>query len=167
MDEACSIVSGQHWGVSRTYPYVPVGDHLHAANPPGVQSILGCQQRRGWLPGAGSGRVIPNQTVGPQLSPDAAIGRHCWDAGGSRLRQFFQANLLEVGAVKAPEPACTCGNPYLPVRRQRHLLRLLQTEEIPYWRAVAANLLDGWTADKDVTPALLLGLNDTNALCLE
>jgi tetratricopeptide (TPR) repeat protein len=45
-----------------------------------------------------------------------------------------------------------------------NLLRLLQTEEIPYWRAVAANLLDSWAADKDVTPALLLGLNDTNAL---
>lgn len=45
-----------------------------------------------------------------------------------------------------------------------NLVRLLQTEEIPYWRAVAANLLGGWAADNAVTPALLKGLNDTNAL---
>jgi len=45
-----------------------------------------------------------------------------------------------------------------------NLVRLLQTEEIPYWRAVAANLLGNWPADKNVTPALLQGLNDTNAL---
>ena len=45
-----------------------------------------------------------------------------------------------------------------------NLVRLLQTEEIPYWRAVAANLLGSWPADKNVTPALLQGLNDTNAM---
>jgi tetratricopeptide (TPR) repeat protein len=45
-----------------------------------------------------------------------------------------------------------------------NLVHLLQTEEIPYWRAVAANLLAGWAADRNVTPALLQGLDDTNAL---
>lgn len=45
-----------------------------------------------------------------------------------------------------------------------NLVRLLQTEENPYWRAVAANLLGGWPAHRSVTPALLSGLNDTNAL---
>ena len=45
-----------------------------------------------------------------------------------------------------------------------NLVRLLQTEEIPYWRAVAANLLGNWPADRNVTPALLQGLNDTNAM---
>jgi len=45
-----------------------------------------------------------------------------------------------------------------------NLVRLLQTEAIPYWRAVAANLLGGWPAHPDVTPALLNSLNDTNAL---
>ncbi len=44
------------------------------------------------------------------------------------------------------------------------LVRLLQTEEIPYWRAVAANLLGGWAADRMVSSALLQGLNDTNAM---
>ncbi|MEI7532997.1 MAG: tetratricopeptide repeat protein [Verrucomicrobiae bacterium] len=45
-----------------------------------------------------------------------------------------------------------------------NLTQLLQTEEIPYWRAVAANLLSPWSADRNVTAALLVGLNDTNAM---
>jgi len=45
-----------------------------------------------------------------------------------------------------------------------NLVRLLQTEEIPYWRAVAANLLGNWAAETNVTAALLNGLDDTNAL---
>ncbi len=45
-----------------------------------------------------------------------------------------------------------------------NLMRLLQTEEIPYWRAVAANLLGNWAANRNVTLALLQGLNDTNAM---
>jgi len=45
-----------------------------------------------------------------------------------------------------------------------NLVQLLQTEEIPYWRGVAANLLGNWAADQEVTPALLQGLDDTNAL---
>ena len=48
--------------------------------------------------------------------------------------------------------------------RATNLVQLLQTEEIPYWRAVAASLLGNWAADKEVTSALLHGLNDTNAL---
>jgi tetratricopeptide (TPR) repeat protein len=47
---------------------------------------------------------------------------------------------------------------------QTNLVRLLQTEEIPYWRAVAAGLLASWAGDKDVAPALLNGLRDTNEL---
>ena len=45
-----------------------------------------------------------------------------------------------------------------------NLVTMLRTEEIPYWRAAAANLLGNWAAEKDVTPALLGALDDTNAL---
>lgn len=45
-----------------------------------------------------------------------------------------------------------------------NLLQLFQTEKIPYWRAVAAGLLENWPADRDVAPALLQGLNDTNEM---
>jgi len=44
------------------------------------------------------------------------------------------------------------------------LVQLLQTEKAPYWRAVAGGLLENWAGDKDVTPALIKGLDDTNAL---
>jgi tetratricopeptide (TPR) repeat protein len=45
-----------------------------------------------------------------------------------------------------------------------NLVRMLQIEEIPYWRAVAAGLLAGWAGDQAVTTALLRGLADTNEL---
>ena len=44
------------------------------------------------------------------------------------------------------------------------LVRLLATEEIPYWRAVAAGLLGGWAQDPAVGAALMERLSDTNAL---
>ncbi|MEN9974539.1 MAG: hypothetical protein RLZZ282_545, partial [Verrucomicrobiota bacterium] len=44
------------------------------------------------------------------------------------------------------------------------LVRLLQSEKIPYWRAVAANLLNAWATHEVVTPALQHGLNDPSAL---
>ena len=45
-----------------------------------------------------------------------------------------------------------------------NLEQLLQTEEIPYWRAVAAGLLGNWVAETSVTAALRHGLDDTNPL---
>ena len=47
------------------------------------------------------------------------------------------------------------------------LLQMLATDEIPYWRAVAANLLQRWAADPDTTAGLLAQLQNTNALVRE
>ncbi len=44
------------------------------------------------------------------------------------------------------------------------LLGLLATNDIPYWRAVAAGMLQRWDADPKVSGALLARLQDTNAL---
>ena len=44
------------------------------------------------------------------------------------------------------------------------LVGLLQSEMIPYWRAVAAGLLGNWPAEKEVTLALVRGLDDPDAL---
>jgi tetratricopeptide (TPR) repeat protein len=44
------------------------------------------------------------------------------------------------------------------------LVKLLATEEIPYWRAVAAGLLGEWSHEPAVGAALLERLTDTNAL---
>ena len=44
------------------------------------------------------------------------------------------------------------------------LLAMLSTNEIGYWRAVAAGLLEPWSDDPQVRAGLLGGLNDSNAL---
>ncbi len=44
------------------------------------------------------------------------------------------------------------------------LLKMLQTDEQDYWRAVAANLLERWAGEPPVTAALVSSLADTNAL---
>ncbi len=44
------------------------------------------------------------------------------------------------------------------------LVKLLQTEPIPYWRAVAAGLLGNWLGEKEVAPALLRSLDDTDPM---
>ena len=47
---------------------------------------------------------------------------------------------------------------------QAPLLKMLATDEIGYWRAVAANLLPCWAAEPKVTTALTAQLQNTNAL---
>jgi tetratricopeptide (TPR) repeat protein len=47
------------------------------------------------------------------------------------------------------------------------LLGLMTTEEIPYWRAVAAGLLELWATEPSVSAALLRGLEDADALVRE
>ncbi len=44
------------------------------------------------------------------------------------------------------------------------LLKMLREENIPLWRAVAANLLKRWANDSNVTAALLSAAGDTNEL---
>lgn len=44
------------------------------------------------------------------------------------------------------------------------LLAMLATNDIPYWRAVAAGLLQRWSADPKVSSTLVSALNQTNAL---
>jgi tetratricopeptide (TPR) repeat protein len=50
------------------------------------------------------------------------------------------------------------------VGAQAGLLTMLAHDEIGYWRAVAANLLERWSGEPEVTRALLRQLADTNAL---
>lgn len=47
------------------------------------------------------------------------------------------------------------------------LLRMLATDEIPYWRAVAANLLQPWSTDPATSAGLIAQLQNTNALVRE
>ena len=45
-----------------------------------------------------------------------------------------------------------------------NLLRILKGEEVPLWRAVAANLLKRWVSDATVMEALIESSGDTNAM---
>jgi len=45
-----------------------------------------------------------------------------------------------------------------------HLLQMLKHDEIDYWRAVAANMLERWVSEPEVASALVQQLTDTNAL---
>lgn len=47
------------------------------------------------------------------------------------------------------------------------LIPILQRDEIPYWRSVAARMLAPWAGETNVIAALVRGLNDTNALVRE
>jgi len=47
---------------------------------------------------------------------------------------------------------------------RNNLLQMLRTEPMPFWRAVAAELLDPWVYDPEVGEALLKELSSTNAL---
>ena len=47
------------------------------------------------------------------------------------------------------------------------LTKMLATDDLAYWRAVAATLLQRWSAEPNVTTALLGALNHTNALVRE
>jgi tetratricopeptide (TPR) repeat protein len=47
------------------------------------------------------------------------------------------------------------------------LLRMLSTDDYPYWRAVAAGFLERWSPEPAVTKALVRQLQDTNALVRE
>ena len=47
------------------------------------------------------------------------------------------------------------------------LLKILEYDEITYWRTVAARMLEPWAGEANVTAALVRGLADTNALIRE
>ncbi len=47
---------------------------------------------------------------------------------------------------------------------RNNLLQMLQTEPMPFWQAVAAELLDPWIYDPEVAEALLTKVSSTNAL---
>ena len=44
------------------------------------------------------------------------------------------------------------------------VLKLLTGDDTPYWKAVAANVIDPWLSDVDVQHALISALDNTNAL---
>jgi len=72
---------------------------------------------------------------------------------GSRMDRPTRARAQSVARARNGEPDAG-----------EAVLRLLDREEIPYWRAVLTELLEASVSKSGVTQALLRGLEDTNAL---
>jgi len=72
---------------------------------------------------------------------------------GDRMNRLTRTRAQTVARARLGEDAA-----------RESLLKMLQTEEIDYWRAVAADMLERWVSEPVVTDALINKLTDTNAL---
>lgn len=72
---------------------------------------------------------------------------------GDKMNRPYRQRAETLARARRGEPAARAG-----------LLQMLQQDEFGYWRAVAANLLERWSGETEVTRALLRQLDDTNAL---
>jgi tetratricopeptide (TPR) repeat protein len=79
--------------------------------------------------------------------------KYCDEWYGPKLERSTRQRAQVIAAARKGESTARIG-----------LLGLLATNEIPYWRAVSAGLLEPWVGEPRVRDALLIGLGDTNAL---
>lgn len=111
------------------------------------------------------GFTIPDPLLTQELGVPNACNR-CHrdkDAGWSRgwVEQWYGSKMDRPSRHRARVIASARKG---ETRARDPLIRLLATEEIPYWRAVAAGLLGAWAHEPTVGSALLERLADTNAL---
>jgi tetratricopeptide (TPR) repeat protein len=154
------------------FPKAPVIDPLahshHAAGSPGNE-CAGCHMpqtvymQRHWR--HDHGFTIPDPLLTKEFGvPNACNRCHADQNTDWALKQvdaWYGAKMLRHSRDRA-EIIARARNGEPPART--NLVRLLDTEEIPYWRAVAAGLLGSWAGDPEVGRALVRGLEDTNAL---
>ena len=79
--------------------------------------------------------------------------KYCEEWYGPKMDRPSRHRTQVIAAARRGEVAARSG-----------LLGLLATNEIPYWRAVAAGLLESWAGEPPVRDALLRGLTDPDAL---
>jgi tetratricopeptide (TPR) repeat protein len=72
---------------------------------------------------------------------------------GAKMERPYRQRAQTVARARAGDPAA-----------RGALLTMLRSDAYPYWRAVAANLLERWSAEPEVVAALTQSLSDTNAL---
>jgi tetratricopeptide (TPR) repeat protein len=111
------------------------------------------------------GFTIPDPLLTKQLGVPNACNRchqdkdadwalkYCDEWYGAKMERPTRRRAQIIAAARKGEAGARDG-----------LLGLLATEEIPYWRAVAAGLLESWVGEPAVGSALTRGLADTNAL---
>ncbi|MFO1476627.1 MAG: ammonia-forming cytochrome c nitrite reductase subunit c552 [Verrucomicrobiota bacterium] len=97
---------------------------------------------------------IPNACNRCHADKDAAWSlQYCTNWYGQKMDRPSRHRAQLVAAARAGDAAAAAG-----------LAWQLATNDIPYWRAVAAGLLGTWAADPAIQKALLDGLGDSNAL---
>jgi tetratricopeptide (TPR) repeat protein len=79
--------------------------------------------------------------------------KYCDEWYGAKMDRPTRGRARVIAAARGGAPDARSG-----------LLGILTTNEIPYWRAVAAGLLEPWAREDSVRDALVAGLADTNAL---
>ncbi len=79
--------------------------------------------------------------------------KYCDEWYGAKMDRPSRRRTQAIVAARKGEPGAQIG-----------LRGLLATNDLPYWRAVAAGLLKSWAGEPPVRAALLRGLGDTNAL---
>lgn len=97
---------------------------------------------------------IPNACNRCHRDKDADWARqYCDQWYGSRMERPSRQRTRLIMAARKREPGAWPG-----------MLGMLATNELGYWRAVAAGLLQPWTGEPRVRDGLLAGLDDTNPL---
>lgn len=114
------------------------------------------------------GFTIPDPLLTKQLGVPNACNRchrdkdadwalkYCEEWFGSKMDRATRRRAQSIGAARRGDAAARDG-----------LVSLLSSEEIPYWRAVAAGLLEPWGTDPSVAAALSGKLSDSSPLVRE
>jgi tetratricopeptide (TPR) repeat protein len=79
--------------------------------------------------------------------------KYCREWYGPKMDRPYRWRARVIAAARFSNPSARLS-----------LVEMLTTNDIPYWRAVAAGLLERWADETPVRNGLLFGLNDTNAL---
>lgn len=97
---------------------------------------------------------IPNACNRCHQDKDAGWAlKYCDEWYGPRMNRPYRRHALVVADARKNEPGAKAG-----------LLDMLSDDDLPYWRAVAAGLLESWAGDPLVRQRLIRSLADTNAL---
>lgn len=108
-------------------------------------------------------------TPDPLLTKELGIPNACNRCHNDRDSDWASKYCSEWYGAKMDRPSRWRARAIAAARRhdgsvRPALLNILATNEIPYWRAVAAGLLELWAEEQPVRNGLLLGLGDSNAL---
>lgn len=146
----------------------PVAHSFHPPDSPGNQCVSCHMPHTTYMqrhPRRDHGFTIPDPLLTKQHGIPNACNRCHTDKDtdwalaaveknhGERMNRRTRARAQAIGRARAGD-----------VTARAEILALLTGDDSPYWKAVAANVLDPWLADADTQQALITSLDSTNAL---